>query len=202
MIPRLLSSARTGNPMGPRKEQPTSHQNVDITSKLKTNRGGPFRPHRRFLRPGPGASTVNMTDGVLTSWLSPRQITATILLSILYPALSFSVTQIRRSTLESWSGGKELGWIVEEKRTDNVLQVTVGLTGSDVCRTVELPMPRDNGRLSASLWTSALAGAVLFRSETFSMILEGGSLLELGSSLGLGGLVCAAGGGGSVRRID
>lgn len=98
----------------------------------------------------------------------------------------------RRSTLRSWGGGGEIGWVKERRVNDGLAEVTIGRGDTAEDLTISIPDTNDDATaLSTSLWPSALAGSILLRSPELRSALSDRRVLELGSGLGLAGLVAA-----------
>ena len=134
-------------------------------------------------------------------------------LSVWYPSShALSAGQVsRRSSLHTWNGQQEIGWVVERRvqGDDNnidaaapdddirkYLEVSVGIHKDDAgdddeITTVEIPASGDGG-VSSSLWPSALAASILLRRPKMRQALLDKDVLELGSGLGLAGLVAAS----------
>jgi predicted nicotinamide N-methyase len=116
--------------------------------------------------------------------------------------VSSLTAESRRSTLRPWGAGPELGWFQETRNAkDGLLEVCVkweeGTTEdaneNEKQQALSLLLP-DRGKgsdLSSTLWPSAIAASVLLRSPEFRSLAEGKDILELGSGLGLAGLVAA-----------
>lgn len=132
-------------------------------------------------------------------------------LSVWYPSShALSTGQVsRRSSLHTWNGQQEIGWVVERRvqGDDNnndaaspdddihkYLEVSVGIhkeDDNDEITTVEIPTSGDGG-VSSSLWPSALAASILLLRPKMRHALVDKDVLELGSGLGLAGLVAAS----------
>jgi predicted nicotinamide N-methyase len=111
--------------------------------------------------------------------------------------VSSLTAESRRSTLRPWGAGPELGWFQETRNAnDGLLEVCVKWEDSEdenEKQALRLLLP-DRGKgsdLSSTLWPSAIAASVLLRSPGFRSLAEGKDILELGSGLGLAGLVAA-----------
>ena len=119
-------------------------------------------------------------------------------------ALSFGQV-FGRSSLHTWNGQHEIGWVVERRvqgdastpdqddNNDEYLEVSVGVhkeEEDDEILTVEIPTSGSGG-VSSSLWPSALAASILLRRPKMRQALVDKDVLELGSGLGLAGLVAA-----------
>ena len=111
--------------------------------------------------------------------------------------VSSLTAESRRSTLRPWGAGSELGWFQETRNAeDGLLEVCVKWEDSEdenEKQVLSLLLP-DRGKgsdLSSTLWPSAIAASVLLRSPEFRSLAEGKDILELGSGLGLAGLVAA-----------
>lgn len=106
-------------------------------------------------------------------------------------ALGFT-HDFRRSTLKAFGGGDEIGWITERRVGGGLAEVSIGRCDSAEDLIVSIPDSSDDAAaLSSSLWPSALAGSVLLRSPELRSALSGKDVLELGSGLGLAGIVAA-----------
>ena len=117
-------------------------------------------------------------------------------------SLSFNV-ETRRSLLRPWhqnDDGTILGWCEEQKLVeDDILKVSVGLNApkrekdnnQDILH-ISLPCSQDGGSLSSSLWPSGIAASILLWSPSFRSIAKNKKVLELGSGLGISGMVAAA----------
>mmetsp|Transcript_15701 Transcript_15701/g.21816 ORF Transcript_15701/g.21816 Transcript_15701/m.21816 type:complete len:358 (-) Transcript_15701:536-1609(-) len=136
---------------------------------------------------------------------------ASKILLLLIPVNSLSSPQIiesRTSVLRSWGRGTKLGWIQERRPTESdVTEVLIGWEQNDNNQVeiddssehedinpiakVLLQEKQDVDSLSSSLWPSALAGSILVRSPLLKPVLEKKTVLDLGSGLGLAGLVAA-----------
>lgn len=135
-------------------------------------------------------------------------------LSVWYPSSrALSTGQVsRRSSLHTWNGQQEIGWVVERRvqgddtcnkndaaSPDDVihkyLEVSVGIhkddSDDDEITTVGIPTSGDGG-VSSSLWPSALAASILLRRPKMRHALVDKDVLELGSGLGLAGMVAAS----------
>lgn len=135
---------------------------------------------------------------------------AIALLSVWCPSShALSAGQVsRRSSLHTWNGQQEIGWVVERRvqGDDNndasapdddihkYLEVSAGIhkgeDEDDEILKVEIPTSGDGG-VSSSLWPSALAASILLRRPKMRQALLDKDVLELGSGLGLAGLVAA-----------
>jgi len=123
--------------------------------------------------------------------------------------------QTRKSILLPWGGGdgteftlspsttqQPLGYCIEQSN-ENGLQVSTGLythhdSGSkpDISNELHLSFPTSDvtgeyANMSSELWPSAIASSILLNSPEFRNFSNGKSLLELGSGVGLAGLVAA-----------
>lgn len=143
-----------------------------------------------------------------------------LLLPFLHITASFALSAdrivelTRRSSLRSWDGGEELGWVVERRvqahnndldSSKDRLEVSVGVssTAEDDEDILKVDIPSDvNGGVSSSLWPSALAGSVLLRRGGIRSALANKHIVELGSGLGLAGLVAASAPANSVELTD
>jgi predicted nicotinamide N-methyase len=142
-------------------------------------------------------------------------------LSVVCRALSLSAERTRRSILRPWKGGPDLGYSVEIERqqkneqvdlkqvsqpSDNLLQISIGWNNNnnnnnnnegeetaavEDALKISLPDLGKGGGLASNLWPAALATSILMRSPAFRSFAKGKDILELGSGLGLVGLVAA-----------
>jgi predicted nicotinamide N-methyase len=75
-------------------------------------------------------------------------------------------------------------------------------TESDASVAVHLPYYEQEGSLASSLWPGSLATSILCASPAMARALEGANVLELGSGLGLAGLVASSRGASECRLTD
>lgn len=120
-----------------------------------------------------------------------------LVLLVVGHALSLT-PESRRSTLRPWGAGPELGWCEERRNAkDDLLEVCVkweeGNEIEDEKHTLDILLPDrgTEGGLSSTLWPASIAASILLRSPEFQRLTEGKEIIELGSGLGLAGLVAA-----------
>lgn len=134
-----------------------------------------------------------------------------LLLLLLCPkdSVSFSVDtpplvelhHTRRCTLYSHDGEHIIGTILERRSSDGVYEATIdsgsismkegaATDDSSISQSVLLPYIETADRVGSSTWPSALVGAILLHcSQELQELTKDSEVLELGSGLGLGGLV-------------
>lgn len=102
-----------------------------------------------------------------------------------------SAFQTRKSTLHSWKDDVEIGSILE-RRSSGLHEVLIESSNGKAPISVSLPYFEQAGSVGSSIWPSSLAGSILLRySSGLHNLIEGKEILELGSGLGLGGLIAA-----------
>jgi predicted nicotinamide N-methyase len=134
-----------------------------------------------------------------------------LVLLVLVGYASSLTAESRRSTLRPWGAGTgagtgpDLGWCQERRYAkDDLLEVSVKWEeGNNNNNTTEddenhnhaldilLPDRGTDGGLSSTLWPASIAASILLRSPEFQRLAEGKDIIELGSGLGLAGLVAA-----------
>ena len=116
-------------------------------------------------------------------------------------SVAFSV-ETRRSLLRPWHRHEDspiLGWCEEKKIVEeDLLKVSVGLHSpkennedDEEILNFSLPCSRDGGSLSSSIWPAGIAASILLWSPSFRSISKNKAVLELGSGLGISGMVAA-----------
>ena len=120
----------------------------------------------------------------------------TILFNNCIIGYSIATRQFRKSTLLSWNGNVELGYCVEEcDKEGATLSLLIDVPDEDEDEdplVIEFPVREgNNGSLASNLWTSAFATSIMLRSPEFRTWAVGKDIAELGSGLGLAGLVAA-----------
>jgi predicted nicotinamide N-methyase len=125
------------------------------------------------------------------------------LLTITHPAVLVvhslstpSPIQTRKCTLYSKDEHVVIGSLMEYRDSNHrIHKVSVSRQDSPAV-TITLPYVERADSVGSSLWPSSMAGAILFcNSPTLQSAVQGKNVLEVGSGLGLGGLVVAAAGG-------
>ncbi|CAB9514051.1 expressed unknown protein [Seminavis robusta] len=113
-------------------------------------------------------------------------------------SISCRSIQTRKSTLYSKDGKHVIGSLVERRDVHKARHEVILLSGADSSSSPTLlqliiPFFDQADSVGSSIWPSCLAGAILLcHSPTLQRALHDKRILELGTGLGLGGLVAAA----------
>jgi hypothetical protein len=105
---------------------------------------------------------------------------------------SLNVGETRMTKLRVWGEPRELGRATERIVGGNMeVSIEWTLDQLEAPLIVSLPYFADAGGLSESLWPAGIAGSILLRSPDMKSRLQNQRVIELGSGVGLAGLVAA-----------
>lgn len=102
------------------------------------------------------------------------------------------VVKTRRCTLYSKDGDNIIGTILERRSSDGVHAAMVGSmddVNQGIAFQTTVPYFETADSVGSSVWPSALAGSILLHCSELKTLTKDAEILELGSGLGLGGLV-------------
>lgn len=106
--------------------------------------------------------------------------------------LALNVGESRINKLRVWGESTELGRATE-RLVDNCMEISIQWTLEklEAPLTISIPYFENAEQLSESLWPAGIAGSILLRSPDMKSRLKNQRVMELGSGVGLAGLVAA-----------